>query len=132
MVDRAYFELSLDLFYFCNLQWGGGAGDYICWVLMKLFEHEVARYLANVNAVKQTCHHYSCILPDSSLKSHRKRGKVIKIIVFRTKWHRLAKSNVKDILSTNSVDFNKSIDKKLIRDHNILLCNIMQTNLGPS
>ena len=36
----------------------------------------------NVNAMKQTCDRYSCILPDSSLKLHRKRRKVIKIIVF--------------------------------------------------
>ena len=63
----------------------------ICRVLRKLFEHKAARLsfkhlwrdLATVNAMKQTCDRCSCILPDSSLKLHRKRQKVIKIIVFR-------------------------------------------------
>ena len=39
---------------------------------------------ANVNAMKQTCDRYSCILPDSSRKLHRKRLQVIKIVAFST------------------------------------------------
>ena len=30
---------------------------------------------ANVNAMKQMCDRYSCILPDSNLKSHKNAGK---------------------------------------------------------
>ena len=51
--------------------------------LGRVFKH-LTRDLANVNAMKQTCDRYFCILPDSNLKSHQKRRKNIKIIVFRT------------------------------------------------
>ena len=42
-----------------------------------------SRDTASVNAMKQTCDCYSCILHDSSLKSHRKHRNNIKIFVFR-------------------------------------------------
>ena len=47
----------------------------------RVFKH-LPRDPEDVYAIKQTCDHYSCILPDSNLKSHRKSRKNIKIIVF--------------------------------------------------
>ena len=80
----------------------------------------------------------SCILPDSSLKLHRKCRKVIAIIVFHM-LNLIVQNGVslqnqpsKDIISPNNVDINKSIDKMIIPSHNILPHNIMQTNLGLS
>ena len=81
--------------------------------------------------------HYSCILADSNLKSHRKSQKNIKIIVFRSldlfdEMASAAKSNVKVIISANNVDVNKSIEKILIPGRNVSPRNVMQTNLGLS
>ena len=45
----------------------------------RVFKH-LPRDPENVNAMEQTCDRYSCILPDSGLKS----PKVIKITSFRT------------------------------------------------
>ena len=69
---------------------------------------------------------YSCILPDSSLNSHQKRRKVIKIMTF-VHWISLYKM----ALACN-VDVDKSKDKMLISGCNVLPRNVMQTNLGPS
>ena len=83
------------------------------------------------------CECYSCILPDSIQKSHRKRREDIKIVVFQTL--NLVVQNgvglqnhVNNIISANNVDINKSTDEKLILGHNLLLRNIMQTNFLPS
>ena len=80
------------------------------------------------------CDCYSCILHYSIRKSQRTCRKVIKIVVFLTlnlfvKMASLVKSNVKDVISANNVDINKSTNKMLIPDHNILPLNIMQTKL---
>ena len=49
----------------------------------RVFKH-LPGDLANVNAMKQKCDCYSYILPNSNIKSHQKRWKNIKKIVFCT------------------------------------------------
>ena len=80
------------------------------------------------------CNETNEILPDSSLKSHQKCRKVLKIILlcmtnlfilFFSKLSWLAKSNVKDISCTNIVGVNKCIDKMIIPGCNILPHNVM-------
>ena len=58
------------------------------------------------------CDRYSYILPDSNLKSHKKKQKKQKHFVcwisLYKKWRQLAKSNVKDVISANNVDVEKA------------------------
>ena len=72
---------------------------------------------------------YSCFLPDYSLK--RWYMEVIRIILF-VRWisfykmaSELAKSNIRDVISANNVDVNKSLDKMIIPGCNIFPCNMM-------
>ena len=101
-------------------------------------------HICRVTTTRQTLvqwnrHVYSCFVFDSSLKSHRKRRQVIERIVFHvesrcTKFRQLAKSNVKDVISTINVDANKSVDKLIIpgrTGRNALPRNVMQTYFDP-
>ena len=96
----------------------------ICQVARKLFK-PLPRDPANVNAMEQTCDRYSCILPGFQSKIAPKTTESILYDESShcTKWRRLAKSNIKDIISDNNV--NKSIDKMLIPGHNVLPRNVM-------
>ena len=87
----------------------------------------------NVNAMKQTCVMvilaFSLIPVEICAENNQK-------VIFRTLnlgvKIALAKSNVKDVISANNVDINKTTDKMLIPGCNILPRNILQTNLHRS
>ena len=69
-------------FFFHALTFAGSRGSCYSRPHGRVFKR-LPRDTASVNAMKQTCDSYSCILHDSSLKSHRKHMNVIKIFVFR-------------------------------------------------
>ena len=86
----------------------------------RVFKH-LPRDLANVNAMKQTCDCYSCILPDSVLKSHPKCRNNIIINVFHS-LDLLVQNGISlqnRMSSANNVDINKNIDKMLILGLNV-------------